>query len=130
MSRNKDVLTDGSDPLSRFSLPAKRLSVKPAVLTKKGLGSGFWHDIIAELMHLEATTAYWALQAANPTELDLQDFQVKIDPSRNIRIAGELASEELMICLECSHQYYARGTITVSPCDACGCQYFSMVSAH
>ena len=91
---------------------------------------GLWHEIIAELMHLEATTAYWALQAANPADIESQELRHLIDSEHSMKISGEVATEELMVCLQCSHQYYACGTITVAPCEVCQNHYFSVVASH
>jgi hypothetical protein len=91
---------------------------------------GLWHEIIAELMHLEATTAYWALQAASPADIESQELQYLIDSEYSMKISGEVATEELMVCLQCSHQYYACGTITVAPCEVCQNHYFSVVASH
>lgn len=131
-------------PLARFSKPARRIHADALVYEASeddlqrndqsptgGLKrTGLWREIVSELMHLEATTVYWALQAANPADVGPQELQRLIDSERNVRACGEVATEELMECLQCSHQYYACGTITVEPCDVCQSHYFAVMTAN
>ncbi|GAA5316407.1 MAG: hypothetical protein AseanaTS_16110 [Candidatus Pelagadaptatus aseana] len=89
---------------------------------------GFWHELLSELMYLEATSAYWALQAANPADIDYQKLQRSLQSSQVIA-AGETASNEHLTCLQCFHHYFAQGTVELAPCQ-CGCQYFSVGQRH
>lgn len=89
---------------------------------------GFWYELLSELMYLEATSAYWALQAANPADLDYQKLQRSLQSSQ-ICSAGETASNEQLTCLQCFRKYSVQGTVQVEPCE-CGCQYFSVGPHH
>jgi len=97
----------------------------------KGQGhEGFWHELMDELRVLEGRTAQWVLQAADPSAQDYQRLQSCFQMSENIRQAHEVAEDENLTCLGCGQHYFARGIITVVPCEHCGGGFFAVEASH
>lgn len=92
--------------------------------------SGFWHELLDELYVLESRTAHWVLQAADPTSVEIRRLQSCFELTDQVRQTQETADHEQLKCLVCGHEYFARGIITVQPCDHCGGNFFAVGQAH
>lgn len=110
--------------------PPGRISLDEAAAKPKQQGSqGFWHELLSELMYLEATSAYRALQAANPADVKLQELNQLLLSDAVIRQAGERIEDEYLTCMDCSHHYYVNGEVKLEPCS-CGCRLFVVGRHH
>lgn len=98
--------------------------------TEKLPESGFWHDLKDGLVNFEERTALWMLQAADPTRIELQRLQSCFRMTDVIRQARETADHEYLTCLNCGYEYFARGTLTVQPCQTCGGCFFAVSKPH
>lgn len=113
-----------ADSMSSLAMSPARVSLdSDATETQQQSRGGFWHELLSELMYLEATTAYWALQAANPADVSMQELQQLLQSDVSVRRSGQRVENEYLTCVECSHHYYVNGAMLLQPCD-CGCRLF------
>lgn len=97
---------------------------------KNSLNTGFWGELVDELMFLEVKTARWFLSAADPTYVEIKRLQSCFELTDRIRQARETADHEQLKCVACGYEYFARGIITVQPCHHCGHEFFSVGATH
>lgn len=127
VNTTQDSLTD-SPP--HGAMPSGRISLdSDAALPQQDSTAGFWHELLSELMYLEATTAYWALQAANPADVKMQELNQILQSDTRILRSGQRADNQYLTCIECSHHYYVNGVEVLTPCD-CGCRLFIVGRQH
>ncbi|MGH1370555.1 MAG: zinc ribbon-containing protein [Cellvibrionaceae bacterium] len=104
--------------------------MKPSEPMSRQSESGFWNELVDELMFLELKTARWVLSAADPTAVEMRRLQSCFELTDSIRQARETADHEQLKCEVCGYEYFARGIITVQPCHQCGHEFFSVGKAH
>ncbi len=104
--------------------------MKPSTPISRQSHSGFWHELVDELMFLEEKTARWVLSAADPTYLEIKRLQSCFELTDRIRQTKETADHEQLKCEACGYEYFARGIITVQPCHHCGHEFFSVGRPH
>ena len=77
-----------------------------------------------ELKLLEARAAHWLLNVADPTAIDWHRLARFMGHAEQVLIAGEVADNERLRCLECGAITKIRGLVTVQPCQNCQCDVF------
>lgn len=104
--------------------------MKPLEPIGRPMASGFWSELVDELLFLEVKTARWMLSAADPTNIEMKRLQSCFELTDSIRQARETADHEQLQCTDCGYEYFARGIITVQPCHHCGGEFFSVNTTH
>ncbi len=104
--------------------------MKPSEPIARQSHSGFWNELVDELMFLEVKTARWVLSAADPTTVEMKRLQSCFELTDSIRQARETADHEQLECVNCGYGYFARGIITVQPCHHCQHEFFAVKVMH
>ncbi len=124
------------EQIVRAELEIERLSEEEASLLGAYLKedaravSGFWHELKDEVELLENRTADWVLGAADQTRLEWLRLDLCTHKPSQLLMAGETVCDEPLQCLACQQKYQARGTLTLSACGKCGCEYFKRNSGE
>lgn len=120
----------GQEPLTDITRSAGQINLEQEEESQKvDPSSGFWHELLSELMYLEATSAYWALQAANPADVELREFNQELQSHSAVLQAGQVAENEYLTCLTCGNHYSVTDAVEIEPCD-CGGRRFSIGLHH
>ncbi|MBB3169213.1 zinc ribbon-containing protein [Simiduia aestuariiviva] len=87
-------------------------------------------ELRAELLMLESRAVHWLLEAADPTQRDWLRLHCHISHGEQVAMAGEVVHDSRLQCLACQAVTLAKGTVTLGPCQACGCDLFQTLTAH
>lgn len=87
-------------------------------------------DLKSELLLLESRAANWLLEAADPTSVDWLQLQRHISHGEQLAMADEVVENGRLQCLACGAVTRIKGTVTLAPCQACGCDLFKTLTAH
>jgi hypothetical protein len=87
-------------------------------------------DLKSELLLLESRAGHWLLGAANPTARDWLQLQRHISHGEQLAMADEVMEGGRLQCLACRAVTRIKGTVTLAPCQACGCDVFQTLTAH
>ncbi|BFM10733.1 hypothetical protein R50072_08860 [Simiduia litorea] len=81
-------------------------------------------ELGSEIKLLESRTAQWLLDAADPTAIDWYRLVHLMGHSEQVLMAGEVAENESLRCLDCGAGTKITGLVTLKPCQNCLCEVF------
>lgn len=126
LQKLRDSFRREVEELADLELDVEDLAQRKASLLKQYLKADvddvkhFWDDLKEEIAEWEGYFGQWVLQAADPTQLDWVRLDHYIEKGEGKLMAGEIASDQELVCVGCGKIRVAEGIVTIKPCSNCG----------
>ncbi|MDN3638865.1 hypothetical protein QWY82_08610 [Simiduia curdlanivorans] len=105
-------------------LEDETLLVKAYIKDDAAKAQSYLMELGSEIKLLESRTAQWLLDAADPTAIDWYRLAHLMGHGDQVLMAGEVAENESLRCLDCGAGTKVTGLVTLQPCQNCQCDVF------
>lgn len=121
-----------AEELVQFELDVENLAAREAALLGAYIQDDadaarvYWQELKDEVLLLvENRAENWLSQGSNPTAIDWLRLDYCIHRDASQLLAGEVATEQALMCEDCGHRFEVVEATKLQPCQCCGSEVFS-----